>query len=64
MGVRTLSEVPGGLDPGRPDGGSDMVVIGVLVSVATLLSAVFATQGRLRWTEYEVSTRAGVPDTW
>ena len=41
-----------------------MVVIGVLFSVATLVSAVFATQGRLRWTEYEVRTRAGGQETW
>ena len=36
-----------------------MVVIGVLFSVATVVSALFATQGRLSWGEYEVGTRAG-----
>ena len=38
-----------------------MVVIGVLFSVATVLWAVFAPQGRLRWTEYEVHTGAQGP---
>lgn len=33
--------------------------MGVLFSVATVLSALFATQGRLSWGEYEVGTRPG-----
>lgn len=34
-------------------------MIGVLFTVATVVSAFLGAQGRLRWTEYEVRTRVG-----
>ena len=39
-----------------------MLVIGVLFSLAAVVSAIFATQGRMSWAEYEVRTRVGEPE--